>query len=211
MKRNDCREGQQRRGLADPHTDAALFEQHKKAFQIPVHIRRHTIPCSDSVQVSYFDRSAPFGTRVPSMRCRLKKLYRIPEWIIEDDLLCSYAGDHLIAKLEPRRAKPLDFFGKIGHGYLDAIPPTGNSLTAIGHGPAARTSRTAEKQAQGAARNRGKGRQSFGFNSKTEMTRVETDCNTHVIDHVAHSCPGLIHSVISPARTKLRVVRLPLL
>jgi hypothetical protein len=56
------------------------------------------------------------------MRCRLKKLYRIAEWIVEDDLRSSDPGNDFVTESESGSAKAFDFFRKISNGYLDSIP-----------------------------------------------------------------------------------------
>jgi len=69
----------------------------------------------------------------PSMRCRLEKLYRIAEWIVEDDLRSSHAGNDFVTESESGSAKAFDFFRKISNGYLDSIPSAWTRLTTVRH------------------------------------------------------------------------------
>ena len=76
---------------------------------------------------------------------------------------------------------------------MNAIPATGSRLATIRHRAASGTGGAAKEQAQRATRNRGESRESFGFDSKTQMNRVERDRGSHIIDHVPHRRCCLLH------------------
>src|SRR5262249_28540231 len=115
----------------------------------------------------------------------------------------SNARNDFVAKLQSSSPQAFDLLCKIGNGHLDAIPATRTCLTTVRHWAPSRTSRTTEKQAQRTARNRGESGQSFRFDSKAEVSCVERDCRGHIVDHVADSCFGRIHTVIPSIKMKL--------
>ena len=88
----------------------------------------------------------------------LEQLDDVSGWIVEQDLVTSFALSDFAAELQARSAEAFDLGHQIGDVDLEAAPAARFLLTTIGHGGRAFAGGCADKQPHGAAIQSGKRR-----------------------------------------------------
>src|SRR5437867_7765435 len=108
--------------------------------------------------------------------------------VVEQDLPSAHAGDNVVAEMDSRLAKRLDFTREVGDLELYAVPAAWLGLATIGHGLGGTpgTDRRVQQEAEVASRNDCEAGGGPELNSETETLDVEGDCRIHIIDYVTY-------------------------
>src|SRR5919201_6072590 len=123
-----------------------------------------------------------WSRRAPSACGWLKQLDRVAGWIVEQNLLPTRTGDHVVPEAHARPSQPGDFGIDVVDKQVNAIPPAWARLSAVGHGSSSRAGRAAEQQPQIAAFYVGERWRKVGQNSEPEMGRVKVHGGLDVVD-----------------------------
>src|SRR5919206_2471676 len=145
-----------------------------------------------------------WSVRAPSACGWLKQLDRVAGWIIEQDLLPTRTGDHVVPEAHARPLQPGDFGIDVLDKQVNAIPPAWARLSAVGHGSSSRAGAAAEQQPQIPTLYVGERWPRVRQKGEPEMRRVEGHGGRDVVNHLAHvdRVGVLNHRVWPPGRMR---------
>jgi hypothetical protein len=123
----------------------------------------------------------------------LEEFNQVAGRIFKEYLGTSDTRDDVVDEVDSSGPQSIDLYLDVCNWYLNPVPSTRNRLSAIRHGSPARARWAAEEEPQRTARDGRECRKSLGFDNEPEMSCVERDGFSHIVDHVTDGCLDFSH------------------